>query len=234
MRAGSARVGVALIITISINIIVGVIGAYSRARSISGIESVFFSSPLSRSISAGAETIKSTVAYEAMFVRAETDSALPSDPGEVAGAALPPPQARPATWPGGSFHHVYESHGSPEAAWQQKVELVTFNGDVIKALKREVLDEMTVARFIDDLEQDWVKGVPGARSDDLGVFVERFHLAIGDQIMHDECYVTEYFPQEGQEGQAIRITLIKQAVEVATYKQLRRSAERGVRIYDKC
>ena len=108
----------------------------------------------------------------------------------------------------------------------QKVELVTMNGDVITTFTREELDGVRVEDFIDDLEQDDMIGVEGAKHDDLGVFVERFCLVIRDEIMQvDSCshlWVTDYFP-EGEES--IRITLLKQPVEEAIYKEQRRDAE---------
>ena len=72
---------------------------------------------------------------------------------------------------------------------KQKVEFVTMNGDVIATFKREDFDGTRADTLLWRLEkiQDMVQDVPGARSDDLGVFVERFRLAIGDQIMHDKC-----------------------------------------------
>ena len=106
----------------------------------------------------------------------------------------------------------------------QKVELVTMNGDVITTFTRDEFEGVRVEDFIDDLEQDDMIGVEGAKHDDLGVFVERFCLVIRDEIMQVEesIQITDYFP-EGEES--IRITLLKQPVEEAIYKEQRRDAE---------
>ena len=70
----------------------------------------------------------------------------------------------------------------------QKVELVTMNGDVITTFTRDEFEGVRVEDFIDDLEQDDMIGVEGAKHDDLGVFVERFCLVIRDEIMQvDSC-----------------------------------------------
>ena len=100
----------------------------------------------------------------------------------------------------------------------QKVELVTMNGDVITTFTRDEFEGVRVEDFIDDLEQDDMIGVEGAKHDDLGVFVERFCLVIRDEIMQvDSCshlWVTDYFP----EGEAsVQITFIKQPVSLALY-----------------
>ena len=107
----------------------------------------------------------------------------------------------------------------------QEVELVMLNGDLITTFKREALD-VTVDYLIDNLEQGMVSGVDGPKYDNLGVFVERFSLVIGNEVMQrlesERVLVTEYF----DEGEGpIQITLVKQPVEDAIYKELRRQAE---------
>ena len=111
----------------------------------------------------------------------------------------------------------------------QQIELVMMNGELLTTFKREDLENLTVEALIEDLEQDWVLGADGAKTDDLGVFLERFSLVIRNEVIRRTMrrqrtmgLVTDYFP-EGKEF--IQITLIKQPVEEALYKQLRREAE---------
>ena len=117
--------------------------------------------------------------------------------------------------------------GAASPQGEQKVELVTMNGDLLTTFDREDFDELTVAELIEDLEQDMVQGIEGgARADDLGVFIERFRLAIGCQILQPYDYFEDIFPTKETQGrQAIRINLIKEPVPEATYKQIRESAE---------
>ena len=99
------------------------------------------------------------------------------------------------------------------------------NGEVVALLKCDDLEMLSTACFIDDLEQDMVRGVPGANADELGVLLERFTLVIGTEVMKaDECtLVSDYFHfHEGEEP--IRITLVKHPVEEAIYKEVRRDA----------
>ena len=86
----------------------------------------------------------------------------------------------------------------------------------------------TVKYFIEDLEQGEVPGVEGASADDLGVFTERFCLAIEGQIAqpYDDDYFKDIFPISWR-STAIRITLIKQPVPRATYNRFREQAEAG-------
>ena len=111
----------------------------------------------------------------------------------------------------------------------QQIELVMMNGELLTTFKREDLENLTVEAFIEDLEQDWVLGADGAKTDDLGVLLERFSLVIRNEVFRRTTrtqrtmrLVTDYFP-EGEDF--IQITLIKQPVEEALYKQLRREAE---------
>ena len=103
------------------------------------------------------------------------------------------------------------------------VELVTFNGDLLMTMERAELYEESVADFIEDLEQEMTI-VDGARFDDLGVFLQRFSLAIRNEVMQksDDVLVSDYF-KEGEEP--IRITLLKKPVEEEEYKERRRLAE---------
>ena len=108
----------------------------------------------------------------------------------------------------------------------QQIELVMMNGELLTTLKREDLENLTVEALIEYLEQDWVLGADGAKTDDLGVLLERFSLVIRDEIMQvhscSHLWVTDYFPEEEE---SIRITLLKQPVEEAIYKEQRREAE---------
>ena len=110
----------------------------------------------------------------------------------------------------------------------QQIELVGMNGELLTTFKREDLENLTVEALIEDLEQDWVLGADGAKTDDLGVLLERFSLVIRNEVIRRTMrtqrtmrLVTDYFP-EGEES--IQITLIKEPVEEARYKQLRRQA----------
>ena len=106
----------------------------------------------------------------------------------------------------------------------QQIELVGMNGELVTTFKREDLVYLTVEGLIEHLEEDWVTGADGAKTDDLGVLLERFSLVIRNEVMQADklILVTDYF-HEGEEP--IRITLVKQPVEEAIYKQLRREAE---------
>ena len=111
----------------------------------------------------------------------------------------------------------------------QQIELVGMNGKLLTTFKREDLENLTVEALIEDLEQDWVLGADGAKTDDLGVLLERFSLVIGNEVIrpslkHD--WVTDYFP----EGGPFRITLVKQPVEEAEYNYERRCAEREIEL----
>ena len=100
------------------------------------------------------------------------------------------------------------------------------NGEVVATLKRDDLEMVSTANFIEDLEQDNIRGAPGANEDELGVFLERFTLVIGTEVMEedDEFLVSDYYHfHEGEEP--IRITLVKHPVEEAIYKEIRREAE---------
>ena len=99
------------------------------------------------------------------------------------------------------------------------------NGDLITTFKREELEDKSSYCLIDDLERGTysVRGAGwGAKADDLGVMLERFSLVIGNEVMQKTKRVTDYF----DEGVGpIQITLVKQPVEDAIYKELRRQAE---------
>ena len=117
----------------------------------------------------------------------------------------------------------------PTSSMMQQIELVMMNGELLTTFKREDLENLTVEGLIENLEEGWVTGVDGAKTDDLGVFLERFSLVIRNEVIRRTMrtqrtmgLVTDYFP-EGEEF--IQITLIKQPVEEALYKQLRREAE---------
>ena len=111
----------------------------------------------------------------------------------------------------------------------QQIELVMMNGELLTTFKREDLENLTVEGLIENLEEGWVTGAHGAKRDDLGIFLERFSLVIQNEVFRRTMrtqrtmgLVTDYFP-EGEES--IQITLIKEPVEEAVYKQLRRQAE---------
>ena len=113
----------------------------------------------------------------------------------------------------------------PTRNMMQQIELVGMNGELLTTFKREDLENLTVESLIKDLEQDWVTGADGAKTDDLGVFFERFSLVIRNEVFRRTMrtprtmgLVTDYFP-EGEES--IQITLIKEPREEASYKQLR-------------
>ena len=116
----------------------------------------------------------------------------------------------------------------PTRSMMQQIELVGMNGELLTTFKREDLVYLTVEGLIEHLEEDWVTGADGAKTDDLGVFLERFSLVIRNEVIRRTMrtqrtmrLVTDYFP-EGEES--IQITLIKQPVEEALYQQLRREA----------
>ena len=71
----------------------------------------------------------------------------------------------------------------PTGNMMQQIELVGMNGELLTTFKREDLENLTVDALIDDLEQDWVIGADGAKTDDLGVFLERFSLVIRNEVM---------------------------------------------------
>ena len=111
----------------------------------------------------------------------------------------------------------------------QQIELVMMNGELLTTFKREDLENLTVESLIRALEEDCLIGVDGAKTDDLGVLLERFSLVIRNEVIRTTMrtqrtmgLVTDYFP-EGEES--IRITLLKQPVEEAIYKEQRRDAE---------
>ena len=115
----------------------------------------------------------------------------------------------------------------------QQIEVLMMNGELLTTFKREDLENLTVERLIENLEEGWVTGVDGAKTDDLGVFLERFSLVIRNEVIRRTMrrqrtmgLVTDYFP-EGKES--IQITLIKEPVEEALYQQLRRRARLGWR-----
>ena len=83
----------------------------------------------------------------------------------------------------------------PDTYRMQEVELVTMNGEVVATLKCDDLENVSTACFIQDLEQDMVRGVPGANADELGVLLERFTLVIGTEVMEadDEFLVSDYY-----------------------------------------
>ena len=123
----------------------------------------------------------------------------------------------------------------PTRNMMQQIELVGMNGELLTTFKREDLENLTVESFIKELEEDWVTGVDGAKTDDLDVFLERFSLVIRNEVIRSTMktqrtvrLVTDYFP-EGEES--ILITLIKQPVQEALYKQLQREAEMRVEEY---
>ena len=129
-----------------------------------------------------------------------------------------PPEAREGGPP--------SSGPSPDSDRGKEVELVMMNGEVVATLKCDDLENVSTACFIEDLEQDMVRGVPGANADELGVMLERFTLVIGTEVMDpdDEFLVSDYYHfHEGEEP--IRITLVKHPVEEAIYKEIRREAE---------
>ena len=70
----------------------------------------------------------------------------------------------------------------------------------------------------------WAADVDGAKTDDLGVLLERFSLVIRNEVMQADklILVTDYF-HEGEEP--IRITLVKQPVEEAEHNEERRGVE---------
>ena len=122
-----------------------------------------------------------------------------------------------------------EGEPPPRRNMMQQIELVMMNGELLTTLKREDLENLTVESLIKDLEQDWVTGADGAKTDDPGVFFERFSLVIRNEVFRRTMrtqrtmgLVTDYFP-EGEESS--QITLIKQPVKKALYKELRRKAE---------
>ena len=120
------------------------------------------------------------------------------------------------------------------SSMMQQIELVMMNGELLTTFKREDLENLTVEGLIENLEEGWVTGAHGAKRDDLGVFLERFSLVIQNEVFRRTMrtprtmgLVTDYFP-EGEES--IQITLIKQPVEEALYKELRREAEMDVEL----
>ena len=113
-----------------------------------------------------------------------------------------------------------------ERNMMQQIELVGMNGELLTTFKREDLVYLTVEGLIEHLEEDWVTGADGAKTDDLGVLLERFSLVIRNEVFRRTMrtprtmgLVTDYFP-EGEES--IQITLIKEPREETSYKQLRR------------
>ena len=114
----------------------------------------------------------------------------------------------------------------PTRNMMQQIELVMMNGELLTTFKREDLENLTVEGLIENLEEGWVTGVDGAKTDDLGVFLERFSLVIRNEVIRRTMrtqrtmrLVTDYFP-EGEES--IQITLIKEPVEEARDIRLRR------------
>ena len=117
----------------------------------------------------------------------------------------------------------------PTGNMMQQIELVMMNGELLTTFKREDLENLTVEGLIENLEEGLVTGVDGAKTDDLGVFLERFSLVIRNEVIRRTMrtqrkirLVTDYLPEVEE---AIQIILIKQPVEEALYKQLRREAE---------
>ena len=105
------------------------------------------------------------------------------------------------------------------------------NGDLITTFKREELEDMWIAPLIYHLERGVVRGCFEAKADDLGVMLERFSLVIGNEVMQKDKLVTDYF----DEGEGpIQITLVKQPVEDAIYRQLRGRMEASYVIADQC
>ena len=132
-------------------------------------------------------------------------------------AAIEGPRHAPANCVGGP---------PSTSSMMQQIELVMMNGELLTTFKREDLENLTVEGLIENLEEGWVTGAHGAKRDDLGVFLERFSLVIRNEVFRRTMrtqrtmgLVTDYFP-EGEES--IQITLIKEPVEEARYKQLRR------------
>ena len=119
----------------------------------------------------------------------------------------------------------------------QDVELVTMSGEVVGTWKCDDLENVSTATFIEDLEQDMVRGAPGANADELGVLLERFTLVIGTEVMEagDEFLVSDnYHFHEGEEP--IRITLVKHPVEEAIINEKWRWIENWCRliVFNKC
>ena len=144
-----------------------------------------------------------------------------------------PRAASPSNFVGSDGPPAAREGGPPPTAnMMQQIELVMMNGELLTTFKREDLEHLTVEGLIEHLEEDRVTGAHGAKRDDLGVFLERFSLVIRNEVIRRTMrtqrtmrLVTDYFP-EGEES--IQITLIKQPVEEALYKQLRREAEMDV------
>ena len=139
-------------------------------------------------------------------------------------AAIEGPRHAPANCVGGP---------PSTSSMMQQIELVMMNGELLTTFKREDLENRTVEGLIEHLEWGLVTGADGAKTDDLGVFLERFSLVIRNEVIRRTMrtqrkirLVTDYLP-EGEES--IQIILIKQPVEEALYKQLRRRARIGWR-----
>jgi len=117
--------------------------------------------------------------------------------------------------------------GTAPAAYD--IELVGINGTVITTFTFEELEWETVGWLVGAMEENHVGGVPGARTDDDGVFMERFKLVAGNQCMEHDLYVLDYFrtPDHDLNPPALplRITLVK--VEVSKAKR-RRLATRSL------
>ena len=82
------------------------------------------------------------------------------------------------------------------------IELVDMNGTVITTFTYEELDWETVGSMVEAMENDMVAGIPGARTDGNGIFMERFKLVYGNPpvVMNHTRYLTEYFTRDWPQG----------------------------------